>query len=206
MKTGIKKVDILRKSMLPILFGALVLTPILSYVYIKENNKAFIINKKYYKIETTKGLEKAELFVPSFKPITNVDTTKEWLKKSLVDIFTYDAINYNSKERKEEIKNYFDKNSFNSFWESDQTLIKEEINGGILRNSTIISYKPVLLGEAVTMKGEKMWKFYLEMFTSSDSKFLSAPINRKRQVVIYIKEINPIENIKGIGIYKIDIK
>ena len=201
-----KKIIILRNLLLSVVFFAMIAIPLVGYIFTKYSSENYIYKKQYYAITTTKGNEKGKLFRPSYKPITNIETTKEWLKKSLVDIFTNNALDYNTKERKKRIKLFFAPESFNSYWENEQGIIKDEISKGILRNSSIISYKPNLLGEGTMLDGSKIWKFYLEINTSSDSQFSSFPIARKRQVIAYVREINPKENIKGIGIYKLDVK
>lgn len=180
--------------------------PILMYLYINFGAENYVRVDNYYKIETTLNKEKGKRFVPSLTPITNLETTKEWLQESVIELMTYDAANYNSEERFNKIKTILSSNVLNSYWNQDVERIESDISKGYLRSSAITSYKPILLGEAPSGDGKKMWKFYLEAQVKLESQFVSYPTYITKRMQVVIKEVDPADSFNGIGIIKIDIK
>jgi len=180
--------------------------PIMLYAYFNLGGESYSKADNFYKITTTVGKESAARMRPSFRPITNLETTKEWLKISFINLMTYDASNYNTEERYNMVKEIMSEDVFLSYWRNDKVRIESDIKNGYLRNAAIVAYKPILLGEAVNNKGEKMWKFFLEVQVKRESKYESYPRYVKKYIQVVIKEIDPNENFKGIGIVEINIK
>lgn len=182
------------------------LLPLMLYAYFNYGAESYGKTDNYYKITTTVGDESASKTEPSSRPITNLETTKEWLKMSFINLMTYDAANYKSEERYEMVKSIMADEVIDSFWNGEIARIEADIGNGYLRNAAIVSFKPVLLGQAVNMDGKNMWKFYLEVEIKQESKFDSYPRYYKKYIQVVIKEIDPSESFKGIGIVKINIK
>lgn len=185
---------------------SLLVIPIFLYLYINYTSLNYTNLNNYFKITTSAGQEDFERTSPSDRPITNLETTKDWLKLSIINLMTYDANTYNKEPRYRTLENILDENVLKSFWQNDNERIRQDIINGYLRNSAIISFKPILIGEMKNSAGENLWKFYLEVQIKQESKFESYPRYYKKRIQTIVKEIDVNENFKGIGIIEIDIK
>ncbi len=180
--------------------------PVLTYIFISIAPDEYTKADNFYKIQITEGMESAKKYTPFNSPIVNLETTKDWLSLSLIDVMSYDASNYDSRERYDKFKEVFSSDYYKGFWKAEGQRIEENIEKGYLRNTTIISKKPILLGEAKNIDGYNLWQFYIEMNVKIESMFLSKPIYATKKVKVIVKETNPNEKLKGLSIARIDIK
>lgn len=194
------------ETTLKVIMSVTLIFPILFYVYFNFGTDNYSKIDNYYKITTTTGEESGKRTIPSYKPITNLETTKEWLKTSMINLMTYDASNYYTEERYNMVKSILADEVLKSYWENDKARIETDIGNGYLRSAAIAAYKPVLLGESQNKNGEKMWKFFLEVQIKQENRYESYPRYYKKYAQVIVKEIDPTKSFKGIGIVKIDIK
>lgn len=187
-------------------FVSVLVFPLLIFSYFKVGEKTFVENKQYYKLVSTKGHERLGRLVTIKKPLVNINGVKKWLRVSLTDLYITDLNTYSTEERWNKVQEYFTPNAASLFWEED---MKRQI--GLLSNSYIVTkavFKndPVLLGEMKNSKGERYWKFYLEISTQNKSDLRSGFLQQEMDIIAVVKEMDPKIKKSGIGIVSIQIK
>lgn len=180
--------------------------PIILYLYINIGANKLLESKDYYRVVTTKNYESIEKIETLDKPLTNVENIKDWLRVSMIDLYSYNALNYGSEERLNKFKKVFTSSELNKIWQPEITRVENEISNGYMINSAVISEDPKLVGTSVAGDGSKLWKFYLELSFWSRSNQTTSFLDRRKKVMVLVQEINPNENFKGVAIVKIDIK
>ena len=204
-KTTLKASSKLMTRLMNLQFIMLITVPAILYYYFNYSSKSFYDIDNYYKIITTEGSESGSRMTPSYRPITNLETTKEWLRASLIDLMTYDAISFSKEERFNKAKEIIAPSAFNFFWRKNMAEINADIDNGYLRTAAITSFKPVLLGKGIARDGLTVWKFYLKIEIKKESKFENYPRYLTKDVIVIVKELDPSKNFKGIGILNIEM-
>ncbi len=131
------------------------------------------------------------------KPIINTDLVREWVGKSMLDIYNYTSTNYPEKE--EYIEEYFTSSYAPVFWEQFQNTVQENIDTGVQIVDTIIDQNPVVVSEAV-INGKRGWKFYVELYHVYKSEVISEGISTKTSFIVTVMEQDTNLSKKGVAI------
>lgn len=181
-------------------------TPIFLFLYFSFGESKFVYNKTYYAITVDEGKEMANRLDVMKKPLTDSENIKSWLNVGMIDIYSTDALNYQSEERWQKVENLFASNIASDFWNAEMERYELLLSESFELSYAVISEPPSLIGEAVSSDGTRMWKYYLEVTTENHSVNIAKPRYKKLKMIAVVKEINPKSNYKGVAITSIDIK
>lgn len=187
-------------------FASLLLMPLLMFVYFKVGETTFVENKQYYKVVATEGHERISKLMTIKKPIVNINGVKKWLRISLTDLYITDLNTYNSEERWSKVQEYFSPNAASDFWESDMERQMNLLSNSYIVTKAVFKEDPVLLGEMKNSKGERYWRFYLEISTQNKSDLRSGLLQQEMDIIAVVKEMDPKIKKSGIAIVSIQIK
>lgn len=185
---------------------SVILIPILIFSYFKIGENNFVENKKYYKVVSTEGYERIARLQTIKKPLVNINGVKKWLRTSLTDLYITDLNTYNSEERWNKVQDYFNPYTATQFWEDDMIRQTKLLSNSYIVTKAVVKDEPTLLGEMKNAKGERYWKFYLEMSTQNRSNLRNGFLQQEMKIITIVKEMNPKEKKSGIAIVSIQIK
>lgn len=158
---------------------------------------------KYFYTVQVEGKPKIEKIDMINRPILSTPLVKQWVTKSLLNIYNYSSTNYLDKKRY--IYKDFSSSYAPTFWSNYVKGVKNNVSTGVQIADAIVSQNPVVVKEA-TINGMKGWKFYLELYHVYRSEIYSNGIPKMNYLIVTVLEQNTDISKKGVAIDYIKIK